>query len=285
MSAQAVAGADAPAPAGWTSITRRMIGDRRKSLFWWTFGVTVLVVIMAATYPSIRDTGDALDEYVASLPEGLRQAFGLEGASIASPEGYLTSQLYSNLYPIVILIMALGLTAWSIAGSENDGSLETVLANPVSRVRVALARGVGAATMVAVVTAVSTGALVLLAPLFGLDEGVPWWGYWSAGLQTFAFVAVCASLTFAVGAASGSKGLAIAVGAGVAVGGFLLNALGAITDVMETLRWASPWYWFLKENPVVTEPNLLNTGLPLALSVLVVAAGIPVFARRDLRGG
>ena len=282
MTATAV---EVPTGAGWTAITRRMIGDRRKSLLWWTFGITVLVVIMAATYPSIRDTGDALDEYVASLPEGLRQAFGLEGASIASPEGYLTSQLYSNLYPIVILVLALGLTAWAVAGSESDGSLELVLANPASRTRVALARYVGAAVIVAFVTVVSTAALVLLAPVFGLDEGVPWWGYWSAGLQTFAFVMVCASLTFAVGAATGSKGLAIAVGSGVAVVGFLLNALGAITDTLETLRWASPWFWMLRDNPVVTAPNLLNTALPLALGLLVVAVGVPVFARRDLRGG
>ncbi len=282
MTATAV---DVPTGAGWTAITRRMIGDRRRSLVWWTFGITLLVTIMAATYPSIRDTGDALDEYVASLPEGLRQAFGLEGASIASPEGYLTSQLYSNMYPIVILILALGLAAWAIAGSENDGSLELVLANPVSRTRVALARWVGAAAMVAFVAVVSTAALVLLAPVFGLDDGVPWWGYWSAGLQTFAFVMVCASLTFAVGAASGSKGLAIALGSGLAVVGFLLNALGAITATLETLRWASPWYWMLRDNPVVTEPNLLNTALPLALSVVFVAAGVPIFARRDLRGG
>lgn len=277
--------AEVPTGAGWTAITRRMIGDRRRSLLWWTFGITVLVVIMAATYPSIRETGDALDEYVASLPEGLRQAFGLEGASIASPEGYLTSQLYSNLYPIVILVLALGLAAWSVAGSENDGSLELVLANPASRTRVALARYVGAALMVASVTVVSTAVLVLLAPAFGLDEGVPWWGYWSAGLQTFAFVMVCASVTFAVGAATGSKGLAIALGSAVAVVGFLLNALGAITETLETLRWASPWYWMLKDNPIVTEPNLLNTALPLALGVAFVAAGVPVFARRDLRGG
>lgn len=282
MTATAVA---APTGAGWTAIARRMIGDRRKSVLWWTFGITLLVVIMAATYPSIRETGDALDDYVASLPEGLRQAFGLEGASIASPEGYLTSQLYSNLYPIVILVLALGLMAWAVAGSEHDGSLELVLANPASRTRVALARYAGGTAIVAFVTVVSTAALVLLAPVFGLDEGVPWWGYWSAGLQSFAFVMICASLTFAVGAASGSKGLAIAVGSGVAVVGFLLNALGSITETLETLRWASPWYWMLKDNPVVTEPSLLNTALPLALGLLVVAIGVPVFARRDLRGG
>ena len=282
MSAVAV---EAPRGAHWTAITARMIGDRRRSLLWWSIAVSLLVAIMAATFPSIRDTGDALDSYVASLPESVRQAFGLGAASIASPEGYLTSQLYSNIYPIVILVLALGLAAWAIAGSESDGSLELLLANPVSRVAVAAARFVGASLIVATVTAASTLVLVLLAPVFGLNDGVPRWGLLSAGLQTFALVMACASVTFAVGAATGSKGLAIGAGSSVAVVGFLLNALGAITDVLGTRRWASPWYWMLRDNPLVTAPNLLNTVLPMGLSVAFVAAGIVAFNRRDLAGG
>lgn len=271
-------------PAGWPTITRRMLAERRKSLLWWTLGVSALVATLAATFPSIQGTEDALEEWVANLPPGLQDAFGLAGASIASPEGYLTSQLYSSMYPIVILIMALGAAAWSVAGSESDGSLEVTLANPTTRVRLALARWVGVLVMVAVVVAVSTGVLVVSAPAFGLDEGVAWWAYWSAGLQTFAFVVFLASITFSVGAATGSKGLAVAAGAAVAVGGFLLNALGGISEALDSLRWASPWYWMLKDNPVVTEPNLVNTALPLGLAAVVVAIGVFLFTRRDLRG-
>ncbi len=268
---------------GIGSIARRMAADRRRSLAWWTAGVSLLVAIMAAVYPSIRDTGDELDAYVESLPQGLRDAFGLAGSSIASPEGYLTSQLYSNMYPIVLLIMGLGMAGWAVAGSESDGTLEVALANPVSRARVAVERFFGAAVLVAFVATVSTAVLGLVSPLFGLDEGVPWWGVWSAGLQAFAFVLVHIALAFAVGAATGSKGLATAVGAGAAVVGFLLQALGPIAEVMETLRVFSPWYWFLRDNPVITEPNLLNTGLPFALSVVFLALGVVAFDRRDLK--
>lgn len=85
MSTDTATVAEAPAGAGWTAITRRMIGDRRKSLFWWTFGVTVLVAIMAATYPSIRDTGDALDDYVASLPRGCGRRSAWRAPALPAP--------------------------------------------------------------------------------------------------------------------------------------------------------------------------------------------------------
>ncbi len=265
-------------------ITRRMIADRRRSIIWWTVGASALTAIMAAAFVSVRDTGDVFDDYIESLPEGLQEAFGLAGTSIASPEGYLVSQLYSNMYPIVLLILGLGLAAWAVAGAESEGTLELVMANPVSRVRIAVERIVGMALILAFVTAVSTAVLVVTAPPFGLDEGLPWWGLWGAGLQTFAFVMVIACLGFAVGAGTGSKGGAIAAGAGLATAGFLVQALAPIAEPVEKLRAYSPWYWLLQDNPVTTAPNLVNTALPLAVATALVAVGVVLFDRRDVRG-
>ena len=268
---------------GIGSIAWRMMSERTRATIYWLIGVSLLMVVMAAFYPSIRDSGQALDEYMNSLPEGMRKAFGLSGESLSSPEGYLVSQLYSNMYPVVLLILGFGMAGWSVAGSEADGTLELTLANPVSRRRVAIERFAGTTVVVALVTFVSTGVLAATAVPIGLDDGVPWWGLWSAALQTLAFVLVISALVFAVGAATASKGAAIAVGSGVAVAGFLIHALAPLAKVMEDLRWGSPWYWLLRENPVVTAPNLLNTVMPLGFTVVFVGLGVLAFDRRDLK--
>jgi ABC-2 type transport system permease protein len=260
-----------------------MMSERTRSMAFWLIGVSLLMVLMIAFYPSVRDSGDAFNEYMESLPEGLQEAFGLAGESMTSPEGYLVSQLYSNMYPIVVMILAFGLAAWSVAGSEADGTLELTLANPVSRRRVALERVGGTLVLSALLTVVSTLVLVAVSPVVGLDDGLAWWALWSAGLQMLAFVMVLATLVFAVGAATGSKGLAIAVGSAVAVVGFLVQALAPIAEVMEDLRWGSPWFWMLRDNPVTTPPNWLNTLLPFGLAALFVAVGTWAFDRRDLK--
>jgi ABC-2 type transport system permease protein len=262
----------------------QMLRERRRSTVFWAVGAAAFMALMVAAWPSVRDTGDTFDAYVESLPEGLREAFGLAGVSISSPEGYLVSQLYSNLYPIVLLVLGFGLAAWAVAGSEQDGTLEVVLAQPVRRGRVATERFIGASVVVAIVTALSTAVLAALAPPVALDDGLPWWGLWAAGLVTYAFVLVHISLTFAVGAATGAKGPAIAAGAGVAVTGFMVQALASVAEPIEQLRAASPWHWLLRDNPVTTGPDWLSFGLPLALSVGLVAVGVVAFARRDLRG-
>jgi ABC-2 type transport system permease protein len=265
-------------------IAGQMLVERWRSLLWWCIGVAILMVVMAAVYPSVRDSGQALEEYMAQLPEAFVEAFGLAGASISSPEGYLVSQLYSNMYVIVLLVLGLGWAAWAIAGSEADGTLEMALANPVRRVAVALGRVLGIAVALLLVNAVGHVVLAAYAPVVGLDEGLPWWAFAAAAAASFAFVAVHVALTFATGAATGSKGLAIALGAGLALVGFLVNALAGVADVFETARDFSPWYWLLRDNPLTSPPGLLSFWVPMMLSVLLVAGGTWAFHRRDLAG-
>lgn len=261
----------------------QMLRDRWRSLLAWTLGTVATVVLLIAVYPSVRDTAADLDRYVESLPPALREAFGLATGSIASPAGYLTSQLYSNVYPILILIMGVGVAAWTIAGSEGDGTLEMTLANPVRRHTVAAWRFAGVAAMVLAVTVLSSAALVVSAPLVSLEEGLPWWGIWSAGLTMAAMILVFVAATFAVGAATGRKGLAIAVGSTFAVLTFLLQVLAALADPLEWMRTLSPWWWFLEANPVVTGPTWTSFGLPLAVAAVLAGAGILLVDRRDLR--
>jgi ABC-2 type transport system permease protein len=265
-------------------VTQQMLRERRRSTLFWSIGTTAAVLLIVASWPSIQDTGDTFDEYVAELPESLQEIFGLSGTSISDPEGYLVSQLYSNMWPIILLVLGLGLAAWSIAGSESDGTLEMVLANPVTRGQTATERFVGTALVVGLVTAVSTASLALLAPLVDLDEGLPGWSFWSAGLIMYAFVLVHVAVTFALGAATGNKGLAIAAGAGLAVLGFMIQALSGLANWLEQARELSPWYWFLRENPLTSGPDAVSLLLPAGLTIALVAVGIVVLGRRDLAG-
>lgn len=262
----------------------QMLQERTRSITYWLLGTSAFVLVMIGAWPSVRDTGETFDEYVASLPDSLQQVFGLAGTSISSPEGYLVSQMYSNLWPIILLVLGFGLAAWAIAGSETDGTLEMVLANPIRRGRTASERFVGTALILGVVTAASTALLAAVAPAVDLDDGLPAWAFWAAGLTMYAFVLVHVALTFAVGAATGNRGLAIAVGASVAVVGFMLQALAGIAEPLERAREFSPWYWFLRDNPLTTAPSALSLWLPLGLTVLVVAGGVLAFNRRDLAG-
>ena len=259
----------------------RFLRDRRRSLGWWSAAMLGVVFISVSFYPSLRDQ-PSLDEIFENLPKGIQSLIGASGLSIRSPAGYLQSRFFSTLLPMTLLVFAIALGARAIAGSEDDGTLELHLANPVSRLRLALERCGSMALLVVGLGAATTAALIALAAPFELLDGA------SAGRLAAACAAATimallhAFIAFFVGAAFGGRGRAIAVTSAVAVGGYLIFGLVS-GGVIRATRFVSPWYWYLNHNIVAQWPGLEALLLPLGLSALLAAVGVWRFQARDLR--
>lgn len=126
------------------AVLRQAVWRRRLSTLWWSLSLIAFVALLALAYPTIRGN-TALDQTFAGLPPGVLAALGLDaGSALTSPIGYLNSQYFANILPALFLIFAIGLAAWSISGDEAAGTLELLLANPVSRVRLSAERAGGA---------------------------------------------------------------------------------------------------------------------------------------------
>lgn len=263
------------------TVLRQMVRERRRTVLWWSLAVLALVAITAASYPAVRDVGSAIEQIMEFMPEGMLELMGAAGG-IASPEGYLNSQLYSNILPILLLVFGIGMAAWTIAGAEREGTLEPLLANPVSRTRVALERFVGAALLLAIPTLAMTVLLIAVRPLFELDA-LSAGNLLAAGIATYLLVLLFVSLTYAVGAATGSKGGAIAAGAGAAAATYVVFGLSSFVDLFRDLRVISPWHWFLNNSPLIEGWNWPALGWPVLVTIPAVVIGTVLFTRRDLR--
>ena len=266
-------------------VLRHMLRDRRRSMLWWTVSVAVMSVTFAAAYPSVHDSAAELDSYMESLPEGLVEVLGASGG-IGSPAGYLSSQLYANVLPLLLIVLGIGAAAWSIAGAESDGTLEMLLANPVGRVRVALERLAGVVILTVVVTAVTTVALTLTARPFDLDA-LPGDALWAEGVAVSSLALCFAGTSFGAGAATGARGIAVAAGSAFAAGTYVLYGLAGLVSSLHDLRWLSPWFWFLDADALTTGFSvrlwLQAVLLPLAVAAVAVTAGLVRLKRRDLR--
>jgi ABC-2 type transport system permease protein len=161
-------------------VLTQMISSRRRSTVWWSVGMAVLVVGIASAYPSARDSGEGLESYMDSLPDGVVELFGAT-AGIGTPVGYLNSQLYANLLPLLLIVMGVGAGSWAVAGAEADGTLEMLLANPVTRTRVAVERLLGLVMLFGLTGFVDqVSALKWVSPWFWFLDADPLAGVTSA---------------------------------------------------------------------------------------------------------
>jgi ABC-2 type transport system permease protein len=264
-------------------VLTQMLQSRRRSTLWWSVGIAVTVLAVVASYPSVADSAEGLESYLDSLPQGFDELFAV-GAGIATPAGYLNSQLYANLLPILVLVLGIGAASWSIAGAEGDGTLEMLLANPVSRRRVAAERILGVALLTGAVTLVATVVVAALGPAFDLGS-LSEAGVWAAGLGVWVLGLTFASVSYGLGAALGSRGVALGGGAGTAAGTYVVYGLTAFVPSLEPLHWLSPWYWFLDADPLTGVDGaswLQAVLLPGAVAAAACMAGVARFTSRDL---
>lgn len=265
------------------TIARRMIRDRRRSVEWWALGVLLMVGLMVVMYPSVRDQA-GLEDVLAQMPEALRGMIGYDEAiGMTSPAGYLQGRLFSLVMPLMLVVFGIGIGARAIGGLEDSGRMEPLLANPVTRTRVALERLLGAVVLLAVLTVAFAVVTLAMAPLFGALEGVRIVGLLGACAAAGALALLHLSVAYTVGAATGRRGPAVGVASAVAAGGYVIHSLLSVADVIAPLRFLTPWYWYLQRNMLASGVPPAAIIAPLVVSTLVGGLGWLLFCRRDLR--
>jgi len=265
------------------TVAARLFADRGRALLWWCVGFVAFLEVNVVFYPSVKDQSE-FDQMMNEMPESLRVLMGItEDLSITSPVGYLQSQLFAMFFALLLLIYGLGLAANAIAGAEQDGRLEYLLVQPVTRLEVALGRWFAVCVLVTVLTLSGFVALAVTNPLVGLDEGLPLTHLLAASVESLLLALVFTAVGFAIGAWTGHKGQALAVASAVAVVTFLVNGFGDLVAVVERIRFVSPWHWYASGDPLSNGFTLQATLLPLVLTAVTVAVGCWRLDRRDLR--
>jgi ABC-2 type transport system permease protein len=250
--------------------------DQRRGLVGWGLGTAVLVILMCAMWPSIRDIPD-LDEFLTNYPEAMQALFDIE--TITTPAGFLNAELFSIIVPAMFIIFAIARGARLVAGDEEAGTLEVVLATPVSRTRVLLEKAAVLSVSVLVLSGVLFVVTLASAAVAGMEIGV------SDLLPAVVAMALLALtygyLAVALGASTGRRSVAFGVAGVAAVGGYVLYIAGKLVTGVEPWSALSPFTQALDPGPI---GGSLTAGLwwTFLVSVGILAVSVPLFENRDL---
>lgn len=253
-----------------------VLREQRRSLFFWGLALFAIACFYISFYPSIGAT-PAMQEMIDSMPEGVAEALGYD--QITSAAGYISATVYGLLGPVLLLVFGIGTGARLIAGEEEAGSLELELAHPVGRTSLVLQRWMALVLDVALLMVAVLAAIVLMVAALDLDVDLLNAVAMSAGMLLFGLA--FGSLSFAIGAATGRRVLALGATAALAVLGYLAHALGPQIEGGGWMDRISPWGWYLSGEPLVNGWDLAG----IALLAGVVAIALPVallgFRNRD----
>lgn len=267
-----------PRSAMLSTIFGKTLRDQRRSLAWWTAGFVGTVLLYAAFWPNIRDNAAELTKYVEKMPEFLRNVIG--SVDYATPEGYIQSEVFSFLGPILLLVYAVGAGSRAIAGEEEAGSLDLLLSAPVRRRRLLLDKFWAMLAATFWLTFAMWLAVLAFGPAFDLRPGLD--GFTAASLNLFLLALAFGTGALAVGATTGSKGLAVGVPSGAALITFILNSLAPSVDWLEPYRVLSPFYYYSGGDPILNGLNAWHAVVLGAITVVALGVALWAFDRRDL---
>lgn len=264
--------------AGVPSLLAKTLRDERRGLIGWGVGLAALVVLMLAYYPTVRHSPE-LNKFARELPEGVKALIG--GAEeYTSPAGYLNGELFAFMLPLLFLVYGIGLGSRAIAGEEERRTIDLLLANPISRTRVVLEKAAAGAVGVLVLGVIVAAALLLGGPAAGMKIGAEKLlaAVISVALLGLMFGSLALMLSSATGTRRSTRGIAAALG----VAAYFLNALAPLASTLRPYRKLSPFYWYAGNEPLRHGLSVAHVALLLALTLVLLAAAVALFNRRDI---
>ena len=224
------------------------------------------------------------DEFIdifSSFPDALVAMIG--GVDMGTPAGFLTGEVFSLTAPVTVIVLTATIGSRALAGEEEKHTMGLLLSNPVSRRQVVTEKVqtiVGFSVWFGVATLAATWIGVRLG---GLDDvGIE--GIASVSLLLALFGMVYGGIALLFSAATGRRRLSTMLTTGVAVVTWFMFSFFPLSETFEPIANASPFRWYLGSDPLLNGMDWSGAFLLAGTFVVLVAASIPLFQRRDLRG-
>lgn len=261
--------------AARTVVLTKTLRVNRRSLLGWTAGITVAAIMYASFYPQMGKNGAAQTE---NLPEGLREALNMN--DIASAPGYLGSTVFGLIVPLLAMFFGAAVGARVTAADEESGTLDLLLAHPITRTSLILQRFVAlvlAATGIGVVLWLAMLAIRGAADLTAVSPG-----QFAAQCVNLVLLTVTfGALATGIGAAFGRRGIVFASTAVVGVGAYAAQTFAAQIG-LDWAAYLSPFHYYIDSEPLRNGFGWTGILVLAATSIILVAAGTYRFNHRDL---
>jgi ABC-2 type transport system permease protein len=262
----------------FTTIFQKTLRDVRGS----TIGIAILLIVMAildlALYPSYSESLEGF-EIPAAMSGLLGEAADL---GMGSPEGFITAEYFSWIPLVLIILAVVGGTA-AFAGEAGAGTMDLLLAQPIKRWQLALAKTL--ALVVAIAIAALAGMIGFVIGKALVDFDVTLGRLFAATVNMLPLTYLFLAASLLLSARMPSRGLAAMIMTGTIVIAYFLQVLGETAPALETARKISPFYWAEPSRVVLGGFDWTRSMLIMALATATASIAVWQFERRDVASG
>jgi ABC-2 type transport system permease protein len=260
------------------TIFRYTLARFRGSIIGWGIGLLLIGLMVMSMWDVLLKEREQLEPVMANLPGLMKAAMpGLD--QMFTPAGFLSAR-YFALMPLVLGIYAVLGGSGLLAGDEENGVLDLVLAHPVSRSQLFLGRLAGFVAATLIILVVGWAALVVPKQWSSLEVG--------AGALVLPFLSLLAvlllfgALALLLSMVLPSRSLSAMAAGLVVVGSYFLSTFARLNPNLQPLARLSPLDYY-QGGDAINGLNPAWFGGLLATAAAFAVGAWRLFERRDIR--
>lgn len=261
------------------NVLLKTLRDLRWPTLWTGLGMAALGFYFMWLYPAIGKMFD-LQEMLDKFPPALKALVGGSLIDVSTPTGFLNMELFPLMLPLILGGFAIAVASGATAGEEARGTMDVLLSEPVERWRVVTDKAIALSIATIAVSAALFVGLVAGAAVAGtslaLDRVL-------AGLASGTLMGLAwAGIALGLAAYSGNRGLAVGLTAALLVVTYFVNAMAPLVDVLDRIKWISPFYYYIGGDPIRNGLNIGHAAVLAAIAIAGYIVALVAFERRDL---
>jgi ABC-2 type transport system permease protein len=262
----------------WTEFKQTLLRRMRGQTLGWAIGLGLYALMMIAFFPTVSQMD--LEQHMEFFPEELF-AFIESAAILGTPPGYLETYFF-NYMPIILGILVSGVGANLLAGDEERGTLDLVLAHPISRTALLVGRFLAFAVALAIILLVSWLCWTLPSRQYGMD--LTWIEFLRPFIGLYAVLLLFGALALLLSMLLPAARMAGMLTGTLAVGNYLINGLANLDERLEGIVRFTPLHYY-QGGLAVDGLNWGWTAGHVAATGVLLLAAWALFQRREIRVG
>jgi len=261
----------------------RTIKNKRIAIIAYIVSGIVFLLMYIPIYPSFESSGKQLVEVMKGYPQSFMKAFGIEDIAQAflSLEGYLSTEHFSFVWPLVLIFLALSFAGNSIAGEIEKGTMEIVLSQPLSRLKIFVGKYLGGLLAVILSVITSIFAAIPIAAIFDVNYVAK--GYFYIAILGLLFGIAIYSLAMLCSSFMSDKGKANFMTGGILIGMYVVKILSGLKSNLDDLKYLSFFYYFNASAALINyKIDSIAIWVFVLTTIITIVLGAFLFNKRDI---
>ncbi len=263
------------------TIFRYRLRAFRGQILGWGIAMALLGLLVVSFYDTIVQQQGQFQELLDAYPPAMTAFFG-DVTAMATPEGFLSVEFFA-LAPIILGIFAVLAGSGLLVADEENGTLDLMLAHPVSRrdlfagrllAFVAAIAGILLLSYLGILAAQSVASMMNLSPLALARPFI----------SLFAVLLLFGMLALALSFLLPSRRLAATTAGFLLIASYFVTSLAKLNTAVEMLASLSPLNYYQSGN-AIRGLNVAHVGGLFVVAVALAGLALWRFQNRDIRVG